>query len=209
MLGKHGHLKLKVAVSGAAEMGFLGEEAYEKAKEIGREVIRQDAILVSGATTGFPMWAAIGAKEENGISFGLSPASNEAEHVETYRLPLDYMDLIIYTGFGYSGRDLLMTRSSDAVVIGPGRIGTIHEFTIAYEDHKPIGVLTGDWEDTDEVIRHIMDKSHRPNAKVVFSDDPKTLVSKILQMAREDKKAHHYVHTNDDGIGGTVGERVL
>jgi uncharacterized protein (TIGR00725 family) len=209
MVDKHGHLKIKVAVSGAAEMGFLGQVAYDKAKEIGKEIIRQDGILVTGATTGFPLWAAIGAKEENGISFGLSPASSEVEHVETYRLPLDYMDLIIYTGFGFSGRDLLMTRSSDAIIIGPGRIGTIHEFTIAYEDQKPIGVLTGDWEDTDDVIRNIMDKSHRPNAKVIFGDDPNKLVSKIMEMARADKAQHRYVHKNDDGIGGSIGEVVL
>src|SRR5581483_3635681 len=208
-IDKHGHLKIKVAVSGAAEMGFLVQVAYDKAKEIGREIIRQDGILVSGATTGFPLWAAIGAKEEGGMSFGLSPASNEVEHVETYRLPVDYMDLIIYTGFGYSGRDLLMTRSSDAIIIGPGRIGTIHEFTIAYEDLKPIGVLTGDWEDTDEVIKNIMDKSHRPNDKVVFSDDPKILVQRVMEMAQADKEKHKYVHMNDDHIGGTVGERVL
>ncbi len=209
MNDKHNHLKIRIAVSGAAEMGFLGQVAYDKAKEIGREIIRQSGILVTGATTGFPMWAAMGAKEEKGISVGLSPAENEVEHVETYRLPLDYMDLIIYTGFGYPGRDLLMTRTADALIIGPGRIGTIHEFTIAYEDQKPIGVLTGDWEDTDEVIRHIIDKSHRPNDKVVFEEDPVKLVSRIMKMAKEDKERHRYVYKNDDHIGGTIGDRIL
>ncbi len=206
---KHGHLKIKVAVSGAAEMGFLGQIAYDKAKEVGKEIVRQNGILITGATTGFPLWSAIGAKEEKGISIGLSPASGEIEHVETYRLPLDNMDLIIYTGFGYSGRDLLMTRSADAIIIGPGRIGTIHEFTIAFEDLKPIGVLTGDWEDTDEVIKHIMDKSHRSNDKVIFSDDPKVLVQRVMELARLDKERHRYVHMNDDSIGGTIGERIL
>ena len=67
------------------------------------------------------------------------------EHIETWRLPVDYMDLIIYTGFGFPGRDLLFVRSCDAILIGCGRIGTIHEFTIAFEDKKPIGVLQGPW----------------------------------------------------------------
>ncbi len=77
----------------------------ERAKELGREIARQGAVLVTGATTGFPMWAAMGAKEVGGISIGFSPASTEREHIEAYKLPLDYMDLIVYTGFGYPGRD--------------------------------------------------------------------------------------------------------
>ncbi len=36
----------------------------------------------------------------------------------------------------FSGRDLLFVRSCDALLIGCGRIGTIHEFTIAFEDGK-------------------------------------------------------------------------
>ena len=141
---KHGHNKIKICISGAADTGHCGPDAMEKAKELGREVARQGAVIVTGATTGFPFWAAQGAKEEGGISIGLSPASSEREHVEVYKLPLDYMDLIIYTGFGYRGRDLLLTRSSDAVICGCGRIGTINEFTVAYEDGKPIGVLEGE-----------------------------------------------------------------
>jgi ATP-dependent exoDNAse (exonuclease V) beta subunit len=66
------------------------------------------------------------------------------------------MDWIIYTGFGYPGRDLLITRSSDAVICGCGRIGTIHEFTVAFEDGKPIGVLTSDDWETDEIIKTMM-----------------------------------------------------
>ena len=116
-------------------------EGMQLAMALGREVIEQGAILVTGATTGFPLWASRAAKEAGGIAIGLSPAASGQEHVELYKLPLDYMDLITYTGFGYSGRNLLMTRSSDAVLIGCGRIGTINEFTVAFEDQKPLGVL--------------------------------------------------------------------
>ncbi len=183
---KHGHNKIKLCVSGAAETGHCGPNALEKAKELGREIIRQGGILVTGATTGFPFWTAMGAKEENGISIGFSPGASEKEHVETYRLPIDYMDVMIYTGFGYPGRDLLLTRSSDAVLIGCGRIGTIHEFTIAFEDDKPIGILQGEWE-TDAVIKNIIEKGYRPNPKIVFDSDPKRLVEKVIEMVKKDK----------------------
>lgn len=208
---KHAYLKHKIGVSGAAEMGFLGESAYEAAKDLGREIARQNAVIVTGATTGFPLWAAMGAKEEKGVSVGFSPASGEREHVQMYKLPIDYMDYITYTGFGYTGRDLLFTRSSDAIIIGPGRIGTIHEFTIAYEDQKPVGVLQGTggkWE-TDQVIKLIMEKSHRVNNKVIFDDDPKRLVSRIIQMIDEERGKHLKVYNNYDGVSGKVGEMIL
>jgi uncharacterized protein (TIGR00725 family) len=184
---KHGHLKIKLGVSGAAETTFCGVHALDMAKELGREIARQGAITVTGATTGFPLWSAMGAKEVGGISVGLSPAASEKEHVETYRLPLDYMDLVIYTGFGYPGRDLLFTRSCDAVFIGCGRIGTIHEFTIAFEDGKPIGVLQSDEWEMDKEIKEILEKGHRPNAKIVFDKDPKALVEKVIALVKKDK----------------------
>ncbi|OIP64739.1 MAG: hypothetical protein COV32_03185 [Candidatus Yonathbacteria bacterium CG10_big_fil_rev_8_21_14_0_10_43_136] len=215
---QHHHLKLKICVSGAADTTHCGDSALESAKELGREIVRQGGILVTGATTGFPLWAAMGAKEVGGVSIGLSPASNEKEHVETYGLPLDYLDIIIYTGFGYSGRNLLLTRASDGVIVGCGRIGTVNEFTVAFEDHKPIGVLRGEW-DMDEVLIDMLEKSHRKEeGKVVFNESPKDLVANLMNVITAGKtcdlgeKCPQYVYENYDGAGGPSmgdGERVM
>lgn len=187
---KHGHLKLKLGVSGAAETGHCGLDALDKAKELGREIIRQGGIIVTGATTGFPLWSCMGAKEERGVSIGLSPAVDMKDHIEGYRLPVDYMDLIVYTGFGFPGRDLLFTRSCDALFIGCGRIGTIHEFTIAFEEGKPIGVLEGSWT-MDEQIRDMIEKGNRPADRVIFDSDPKRLVAKVIAMAEAQQRSLH------------------
>lgn len=214
---KHLHFKIKICVSGAADTTYCGDDAINNAKELGREIVRQGGILVTGATTGFPLWAAMGAKEAGGVSIGMSPASNEKEHVETYGLPLDYLDIIIYTGFGYSGRNLLLTRASDAVIVGCGRIGTVNEFTIAFEDHKPIGVLEGAW-DMDEVLADMLEKSHRKEeGDVVFNESPKELVRKLIDVVQGSKtcdlgeKCPQYVYENYDGVGGPTkgGERVM
>lgn len=191
---KHGHNQIKICVSGAAETGSCGIGALDQAKELGREIARQGAVLVTGATTGFPLWAAMGAKEAGGISVGISPASSEREHVEVYKLPIDYMDLIIYTGFGYSGRDLLLTRSADAVICGCGRIGTIHEFTIAFEDGKPIGVFEGPWEMGAE-LEEIIQKGHRPNAKIATGKDPKKLLEDVIALVKKDKVTEYKITT--------------
>lgn len=202
-----GYGVVKICVSGAAETGHCGLDAYEKAKEVGREIAKQGAIIVTGATTGFPMYAAMGAKDECGFSIGFSPASTEREHVETYKLPLDFMDVIVYTGFGYSGRDLLLIRSADAVVIGCGRIGTINEFSVAFEDRRPIGILEGTWK-TDEELRHIIEQAHRPNDRIYFDSDPKALVEKLIERVIKDKELLP-VYNNHDGWGGTKGDVVM
>lgn len=176
--------KITISVSGAAEIAHCGPTVIPIAKEIGREIARQGAQIVTGATSGFPMYAAEGAKEAGGFSFGLSPAASKKEHIETYRLPLKAMDAVVYTGFGFPGRDLMLVRSSDAIVIGCGRIGTIHEFTIAWEADMPLGILVGEWE-TDEVIHNIIDNSNRKNPNVIFEKDPKVMITKLIEMVRK------------------------
>jgi len=182
-------LKYKICVSGAAETSHCGDDAFATAEELGREIIRQEAVMIDGATTGFPFWAAKGAKTEGGIVIGVSPAETKREHVATYELPVDYHDIIMYTGHGYSGRNLLLTRMADAVIVGCGRLGTLNEFTIAFEDRKPIGVLEGSWE-TDELVKLIIEKSKRGKEmehKIVFSSDPKDLVTKVIAKIKEEE----------------------
>lgn len=181
-------MKYKICVSGAASTDHCAADTMNKTKELGREIIRQGGVLVTGATIGVPFWAALGAKEENGFSIGLSPAYSELEHVKKYHLPIESFDIIIYTGFGYSGRNLLLTRSSDAVIVSCGRMGTLNEFTIAFEDNKPIGILTGTGGIADE-IAEIVDKAHRGERKIVYDSDPKILVQKVIQLIDKEKVA--------------------
>lgn len=180
-------MKYKFVVSGAAETSHCAADAHKKAEALGHEIIKQNGVLITGATTGMPFWAAKGAKEEGGLSIGVSPAASHASHVKTYRLPTEYFDFIMYTGFEYSGRNLLLTKMADAVVIVCGRIGTLNEFTIAFEDKKPIGVLTETGGMADE-LSHILEKAHRGHTKVVFDSDPGILVSKLITMIDKDKE---------------------
>lgn len=178
-----------ICVSGAAETAHCGEGAMKLAYKLGEEIAKQGNIIITGATTGFPGWSAAGAKKAGGISIGISPAANRIEHEENYKLPTEDMDLIMYTGFGFPGRDLMLIKSSEAVIFGCGRIGTVHEFTIAFEECKPCGVLRGPWA-MDEELQHIIEKSDRPHGHVIFETDPAKLVAKIKEMvlaSRENK----------------------
>lgn len=176
--------KIVISVSGAAEVAHCGPDALNIAKEVGREIAKQGCVLSTGATSGFPHSSAQGYKEAKGMfSLGLSPAANEKEHTDLYLLPLDSCDIVIFTGFGFPVRDIMLVKSSDAMILGCGRIGTIHEFTVAFESNIPVGILEGPWA-TDKVIRDILRNSNRTNPNVIFESDPKKMVEKLKEMVK-------------------------
>jgi len=183
--------KYKIVVSGAADTKHCCSNIVEISREIGREIVRQGCILVTGATTGAPYYSAEGCKEEGGISIGFSPANGEKEHVKVYRLPTDKFDLIIYTGFDYVGRNLILTKAADGVIIICGRTGTLNEFTIAFESKMPIGVLKGTGG-TADLIDEVLKRGYRPKKKIVSDTDPKKLVQKLIAMIKKEKRSNHH-----------------
>lgn len=180
------HLRYKIAISGAAETGHCAPDALQKTELIGSILAQKGIITVTGATIGAPYWAAKGAKQAGGMVVGFSPAASKLAHVKTYHLPVDYHDLIVYTGFEYSGRNLILVRSCDAMITVCGRMGTLNEFTIAFEDQKPIGVLTGTGG-TADMLPEILERSHRGHGKVIFESDPHVLVDKLIELIKEDE----------------------
>lgn len=178
----------KICVSGAAA-GPTVKTAAKLAYEVGRQIALQGAVLLTGATTGLPFDAARGNFEHGGLCIGFSPAATPLAHVRAYKLPTQFHDVIVYTGFDYSGRNLLLTRAADAVINIGGRMGTLNEFTIAFEDRKLIGVLSGSGGITDE-IPHLLHTAHKNlSAHVIYDSDPKNLVKRILaELVLRDKK---------------------
>ena len=182
-------MNYKIAVSGSANNN-CSPGAFKKAYECGRQIALHGCVLITGATIGIPEWATRGAKSAGGVSIGLSPAVSKQAHVHTYRLPTKYMDLIIYTGFDYSGRNMLMTRSSDAVITVCGRIGTLNEFTTAFEDRRVVGVLTGTGG-IEADIDHILTLAKRGRKRIVFDSDPKRLIDKVVRLIRINDREKH------------------
>jgi uncharacterized protein (TIGR00725 family) len=178
--------KYKIAVSGAAKTGHCCHNIESLAEEIGRQIVRQNCILLTGATTGVPYFAAVGCKKAGGLSMGFSPAASESAHKRAYKLPLDQFDVMVYTGFDYSGRNLLLTRAADGVIVVCGRMGTMNEFTIAYEDRKPIGILAGSGG-TADLIPGILKRPHKKRGPIVYDSDPKRLVKKLIEAIKRQK----------------------
>jgi len=176
-------LRYQICVSGAAR-GDSVELAKHLAGEVAREIVRKGHLVMSGATRGLPYYAAKAAKHAGGddvSSIGFSPAASRLAHVKKYQLPLDAFDTIVYTGFEYTGRNLLLIRSADAVIMVGGRIGTLNELTIAIEERKPIGVLLGSGGMTEEVER-VLKAAKRARTGIIFGHDPVELVDDVIDL---------------------------
>lgn len=177
--------KYKICVMGAAETEFCAPGSNSVAEQIGREIVRQGAVLLVPVSNGIPLWAAKGAKEEGAFVVGLSPAGSYKEHIEKYDLPTDFLDMIIYTGYGFSGRNLHLVKSVDAVILVCGRMGTLNVFTIAFEDNKPIGIAKGSGGIAEE-ISHLVERAHRGEGMIVDEKDPKKLVEEVLKLVKQE-----------------------
>jgi len=180
-------LGFKIAVSGAADVSHCCKDIVEISKEVGREIARQGCVLITGATTGVPYFAALGCKEVGGFSVGFSPAASEAAHLRIYKLPTNAFDVMVYTGADYVGRNVIMTKSADGVIIICGRMGTLHEFATAFEIQKPIGVLEGTGGTADK-IRKIATGPYRGVKKIIYERDPKKLVRKLIEAIKKEKQ---------------------
>ena len=180
-------MRYKIAVSGAAQTGHCCRNIKRLSRDVGREIAKQKCVLVTGATTGVPYFAALGCKKAKGFNVGFSPATSEAAHLKTYRLPVDPFDVMIYTGADYVGRNIIMTKSVDGVIIICGRMGTLHEFVTAFEIQKPIAVLEGSGGTADK-IRKIATGPCRGVKKIIYEKNPKKLVEKLIRLIKQEKK---------------------
>ncbi len=175
-------MKIKVGVMGSASetAGDAGDALREKAKSLARVIAARDVILLSGATTGVVYTAGKQAHEAGVFHVGISPASNEPEHVEHYQLPTDACDVLIYTGFGLKGRNVVLVRSCDVVLFIAGAMGSLNEFTIAHDEGKVIGCLTNTGGVADEV-EYLLEKFSKPTgAQVFLHSDPQHLLTACL-----------------------------
>jgi len=155
-------------------------DALEKGEALGRDIAARDAILLTGATTGLVHAVGKAARDAGAMHIGISPAHDRDEHVERYELPLDACDAIIYTGFGLKGRNVVLVRSCDVVIFISGSIGSLNEFTIAHDEGKVIGCLTGTGGVADEIERLTQVFSKRTKSQILYDQDPLQLIEKCL-----------------------------
>jgi uncharacterized protein (TIGR00725 family) len=180
-------MPMKIGVMGGAS-GDIPREHLEKAWQLGQAVARRGCVLITGACPGLPFAAAGGAKEAGGLVIGISPGLSLDEHLDKYQSPAEWHDVLIFTGSGLMGREVVNIRSADIVVIIGGRSGTLGELAIAYDEGKLIGVLTGTGGISDIVPSIIAACAKETGARIVYEADPNRLVAELLRVYRAE---HH------------------
>ena len=152
----------------------------EKAEQLARVIAGKDVVLLTGATTGIVYVVGKTAHDAGSFHIGISPGGNEHEHVELYKLPIDACDTIVYTGFGLKGRNVVLVRSCDVVLFVAGAMGSLNEFTIAHDERKVIGCLTGTGGVADESEYLLQRFGKRSTTRVFLNDDPEQLLNECL-----------------------------
>src|SRR3970040_1868779 len=119
--------KIQISVVGSSEPD---NELLPGAREGGRVLAAQGAVLICGGLGGMMEAAARGAKENGGLTVGILP--NYDKHSAN-----PFTDVTIPTGLGHA-RNILVVASGDIVVALPGSHGTESEIAIALKLGKPV-----------------------------------------------------------------------
>jgi predicted Rossmann-fold nucleotide-binding protein len=185
-------MELKIAVFGSA-IGSK-KEIEEKAYIVGKEIAKQNCIVVSGGCGGLPYLASKGAFENKGKTIAFSPRADLDEHTNKNRFPEDVFSEFVFVPKDFSSlndksvcrkyRNVTSCAETDAGIIIGGRIGTINEFTNLYDMNKVIGILKGS-EGATELIPQIIESANKKTGSVIiFEEDPVKLVEKIVNELR-------------------------
>ncbi len=151
-----------VAVSGG---GDAGEEVCRLAEEVGRQLARRGAVVVTGGLGGAMAAASRGAKEEGGTTLGILPSGDRAD-------ANPWVDVAVPTGMG-EARNALVVRAADVVIAVAGEFGTLSEIALALRLGKPV-VGLGTWE---------LARDGRPVDAIVAVSTPAEAAEKAVALA--------------------------
>lgn len=126
--------RVHVAVSGG---GDAGDAACRLAEEVGRELARRGAVVVTGGLGGAMAAACRGAKAEDGTTVGILPSGDRSDANR-------WVDVVVPTGLG-EGRNALLVRAADALIAVAGEFGTLSEIALALKLGRPV-VGLGTWQ---------------------------------------------------------------
>lgn len=174
--------------------GKLTRNHKKLAYELGYTIAEKGCITITGACPGLPLEAAKGSCDAGGLVVGISPALSEWEHINRYKSPVEHHHVLIFTGSGLMGREVVNIRTSDIVIIIGGHSGTLGEFSIAYDEGKLIGVLHGADGIASEIGGIIKIVKKKTGAKVIHEEDPQVIVSKLLKYYLKTHYKHPSIH---------------
>jgi len=180
---------IKIGVMGSASTSIAVEgrqRVDELAVRLGKKIAAAACVLITGELDGIPGRVVAVHRQQGGLSVGISPAHSAGEHAALYDTPPCPSTVVIYSGFGFKGRNVIAVRSADIVILVSGGIGTLNEFTIAYDEGKVIGLLQGTGGAADCAQTLLDTLLVRPTGAVVIADpDPEPLIDRCIERLYE------------------------
>lgn len=137
---------IAVSVVGNA---ICAPEVAKLAEEIGARLAEKKAVLICGGLKGVMEAAAKGAKSKGGTTIGILPGMSKREANA-------YIDIPIVTGLDQA-RNIIIVRSSDALIAVGGGFGTLSEIAYALKLNVPVvGLNTWEVKKQGKEIRDIL-----------------------------------------------------
>src|SRR5919109_1629587 len=182
---------IKIGVMGSASTSIAVEgrqRVDELAVRLGKKIAAAACVLITGELDGIPGRVVEVHSQYGGLAVGISPAHSAVEHAALYDTPPCPSTVVIYSGFGFKGRNVIAVRSADIVLLFSGGIGTLNEFTIAYDEGKVIGLLQGTGGAADMAQTLLDTLPVRATGAVVIADpDPERLVERCIARVCEQR----------------------
>lgn len=166
------------------------ERVVEKARALGKELAKRRCIVITGGNGGLMTVVSEAVTKEGGITVGIIALELE-DATKDHGLYNPYNTIRIRTGQTYTARSPTVVRSSDAVIMVAGGVGTLTELAIAYNLRKPIVVLTGTGLMADNIAKAFPDGylDHRKLTKISYIDDPEEAVEVAIRLAEATGRA--------------------
>jgi len=169
--------------------------------QIGQVVAREGFCLVTGATTGAPLAAAIGAQSIGGLVIGISPADSPETHVTRFGRPVSCHDVIIYTGMGVEGRQPVAVRSVKGAIFIGGEFGTLAEFANAWTvGNNVLGALKGSGGISNHIESIVAGVTSSYGSFLIVDDDPLRLALSVCAATRERYPSKAYLDQETSSV---------
>lgn len=168
-------MKKVIFVAGSHQ---ASEKSLKLAEEVGREIAKNDCILICGGLEGVMESSCKGNSEEKGTSVCVIPSAQKQD-------ANPYCSIVIPSGIGF-GRNFILVNSADAVILIEGQAGTFIEALASYLQEKPIIALSGTGGVSDKIKETFLDDTK--SVKILSASSPKEAVESALKKIQENQK---------------------
>jgi len=121
---------MKQKMIGVIGGGQCSSDVENLAEEVGSLIAQREGVLICGGLSGVMEAACRGAKKSNGTTIGVLPGDRKSD-------ANPFIDIPIVTAMA-DARNIIIVRSSDAVIAIDGKYGTLSEISFCLAYNVPV-----------------------------------------------------------------------